>query len=65
MKDREITLLSLRPVHPRGQPTEIHLNILLAYLNDKPVVSTQLTRRQVIQLIKECVVALEVTEGAK
>lgn len=62
---KEITLLGVRPHRPelpRGAPTEIRLNILLAYLKGMPVVHVVLDRRQLITLIKECVTALEVIE---
>ena len=60
MKERNITLMGVRALHPRGVPTEIRLSVALDYLNGGPIADTLLTRKQVVQLIRQCAAALEV-----
>jgi hypothetical protein len=61
MRDKRISVLAIRPVHPnRGEPSYIELAVVLDYLKGAPVASVRLTPAQAIRLIEQAAMAVRV-----
>lgn len=56
-----IRLHSIRPVHPRGEPSYIAAMLELTYLKNEPVVEVRVTPEQAVLFIEQLAMAVRVT----
>lgn len=62
---RRIRLLNIRPVHERGEPSRITLNLGLEYLKGMPVATIDLSEDEALRLAEAAIRAVIICQESR